>query len=427
MKKFLIIVFILFLSESVAALEGGPSQPDYARFVPSGIQDMVDLQSGDFTYQIPLSDIRSPYGNYPLSLSYHAAISPQQEASWVGLGWTLNPGVITRNVRGVPDDQFHGGTLGFIYQYSAKQSFVLETGYSIGAFSGGQSFSSDGSVGFSATVGPKFAGIAGVGFSISSESVGLIASVGYSAASLNVSLGLSTANAKPNASIGVKLGVGGASIGAQISTGQGVSATVGFGSATGGVGLTVSSSGVSTSAISGNMMSAKSRAGMAVSVNASQRNVSTSQSKGKSKMSSAGFGVIIPTQFGIFSFGFNQAINEYWLRSATSEYVYGYIYQAGPAIDVSRENDLVGLPDAEITSSAVKGNSIPWRWTMKGRTLESMGREDMSPAYDMYSVASEGVSGSFRPFARESQQLYKKISNQKTNDNTNKWRYDAKK
>ena len=126
------------------------------------MKDMVNLLTGDFAYQIPLSNIPGPYGNYPLSLSYHAGISPQQEASWVGLGWSLNPGVINRDVRGVPDDQFHGGTLGFIYQYSAMQTWGVELGFSNGVFSVGQTFSSNGNVGYSASIGPRIAGVAGV-------------------------------------------------------------------------------------------------------------------------------------------------------------------------------------------------------------------------------------------------------------------------
>lgn len=54
---------LLLISTLSFALEGGPSQPDYTQFEPSGMKDMVSLQSGDFSYQIPLSDIPSPYGN----------------------------------------------------------------------------------------------------------------------------------------------------------------------------------------------------------------------------------------------------------------------------------------------------------------------------------------------------------------------------
>ena len=414
MKKLLLAIIFAMFSTSFA-LQGGPTQPDYTQFQPSGQTDMVNLLSGDFSYQIPLSDIPSPYGNYPLSLSYHAGISPQQEASWVGLGWSLNPGAINRDVRGVPDDQFHGGTLGFIYQYTAIQVWSVNLGYSIGAFSVGLNFRSDGSVGFSETIGPEISGVAGVGFTIGNESVGFNASFGpYDA--LNASLMFSTKDGKPYATAGASIGIAGASMGAQISTGGGASARVGFGDSESSVGLTVSSDGVYASVRSGETVFRKSRNGASISVGESSTTISNSQTTGSSKSSTAGAAFILPTSIGVFSLGFNQTTYEYWMRSATSEYLYGYIYQAGSAIDVDSINNFDGIPDAEIASRTASGEPMPWKWTMKGRTLESMGKEDLSPAYDMYSVSSEGVSGTFRPFAREKHQLYKLFSNKNTDE-----------
>lgn len=415
MKKALVVAFVS-VSSAAFALQGGPSQPDYTQFEASGMQDMVSMQSGDFSYQVPLADIPSPYGNYPLSLSYHAGISPQQEASWVGLGWSLNPGVISRDIRGVPDDQLHGGTLGFIYQYSATQTWSVDLGYSNGAFSLGQTFSSDGSVGFSATVGVKLGGVVGVGFSVGTDAIGLNASVGSGPASLNASLMLSTATGKANASVGAKLQAGGASLGAQVSTGSGASANVGFGNSKAGVGLSVSSQGVSASAHAGSVSMSKSKNGTSVSVGGGTLSVSNASSNGTNKTSTAGFAVVIPTNIGVFSFGFSQNTYEYWMRSATSEYLYGYMYQAGPAIDVAKKNDVESLPDAVAGTKESSSGDIPWKWTMKGRALESVGEKDMVPAYDMYSVSSEGASGSFRPFAREKHQLYKLVSNEKTDE-----------
>ncbi len=43
-------------------------------------------------------------GTFPVPLSYHAGIGVEQEASWVGLGWNINVGSITRNINGFPDD-----------------------------------------------------------------------------------------------------------------------------------------------------------------------------------------------------------------------------------------------------------------------------------------------------------------------------------
>lgn len=79
---------------------GGPTQPEMASFTSVNASNMVDLFSGDFSYNIPLMDV----GGYPINLAYRGGISMDQEASWVGLGWNINPGTITRNMRGLPDD-----------------------------------------------------------------------------------------------------------------------------------------------------------------------------------------------------------------------------------------------------------------------------------------------------------------------------------
>ncbi|MBN9381987.1 MAG: hypothetical protein J0H74_14565 [Chitinophagaceae bacterium] len=79
---------------------GGPTQPEMQAFQSVNANNMVDLFTGDFSYNIPLMDV----GGYPLNISYRSGISMDQEASWVGLGWNVNPGTITRNLRGLPDD-----------------------------------------------------------------------------------------------------------------------------------------------------------------------------------------------------------------------------------------------------------------------------------------------------------------------------------
>lgn len=87
------------------ALTSGPSQPEFSSFEPVSTNQLVDEFSGDFTYNIPVINIPGPQGSdYPLSLSYHSGATPEEEASWVGYGWTLNPGAINRNTRGFPDD-----------------------------------------------------------------------------------------------------------------------------------------------------------------------------------------------------------------------------------------------------------------------------------------------------------------------------------
>ncbi len=101
----LLLTFItqIVYPTSAYALTGGPSQPEVQGFAPVGTSDMVDLFSGDFNYNIPLMDIEG----YPINISYSSGVTMDQEASWVGLGWNLNPGVVNRNMRGIPDD-FNG-------------------------------------------------------------------------------------------------------------------------------------------------------------------------------------------------------------------------------------------------------------------------------------------------------------------------------
>lgn len=101
---YLLLSFLseLFLPTVAFALTSGPNQPEMASFAPVSMDNMVDLSSGDFKYNIPLLEI----GEYPINLVYDGGPTMDQEAGWVGLGWTLNPGSINRQVRGLPDDAY---------------------------------------------------------------------------------------------------------------------------------------------------------------------------------------------------------------------------------------------------------------------------------------------------------------------------------
>ncbi|SKA40202.1 PA14 domain-containing protein [Chitinophaga eiseniae] len=89
--------------KAAAKAFGGPTQPETQGFHSVGDQNQVDLFTGDFSYTLPLLDV----DGYPLTMGYNSGVSMDQEASWVGLGWTLNPGSVNRNMRGLPDD-FNG-------------------------------------------------------------------------------------------------------------------------------------------------------------------------------------------------------------------------------------------------------------------------------------------------------------------------------
>lgn len=143
---------------------------------------MVDIFSGDFSYNIPLFELPGPNGGYPFNLSYQAGIGMDQEASWVGLGWSLNPGAITRQMRGLPDE-FKGDAVktkmsvspsvtvgigaGVSTEVFGADGISLSVGFSVSENSyKGLGYSLDGSVGFSRSVGGGMAGGLGLDLSL---------------------------------------------------------------------------------------------------------------------------------------------------------------------------------------------------------------------------------------------------------------------
>ncbi|HEY0611464.1 MAG TPA: hypothetical protein VGD35_17455, partial [Chitinophaga sp.] len=99
---------------------GGPTQPESQAFQSVNNDNMVDLFSGDLSYSVPLLDV----GGYPVAIGYNSGITMDQEASWVGLGWNINPGTITRNMRGLPDD-FNGASDSIIKTASVKENKTI--------------------------------------------------------------------------------------------------------------------------------------------------------------------------------------------------------------------------------------------------------------------------------------------------------------
>lgn len=175
------------------ALTSGPSQPEVQSFEPVGTTDMVDLFSGDFVYNIPLLDVEG----YPINISYHSGVNVEQEASWVGLGWNINPGVINRAVRGVPDD-FDGDVLEKKLHIKPEKNIVVGSDASFEIFGKGLSLSAGFAVtsnnyrgvGLNLHTGVSFSAFGfastGVNMSISSQNGADIdygASLGYSTSS----------------------------------------------------------------------------------------------------------------------------------------------------------------------------------------------------------------------------------------------------
>lgn len=197
------IVFNLFAPTVAFALTAGPSQPEVQSFEPVGTSDMVDLFTGDFNYNIPLLDV----DGYPLNISYHAGINMDQEASWVGLGWNINAGVVNRNMRGLPDD-FNGDKI----EKEIKMKPNETVGFNFGL--GGEILALDpgklkelSSIGGS--VGINYNNYNGIGFEISANAS--ISSAGPAKGGLNCGLGLRSSSSEgltisPSLSYSKKIG-----------------------------------------------------------------------------------------------------------------------------------------------------------------------------------------------------------------------------
>jgi hypothetical protein len=104
---FILILISLFFAFDNLLSNSSPVQPDFTNFESVNTSKLVNEFDGSFTYNLPIITIPGPNGSgYTLSLSYHSGLCPEGDASWVGYGWTLNPGSIIRNFNGFPDDNY---------------------------------------------------------------------------------------------------------------------------------------------------------------------------------------------------------------------------------------------------------------------------------------------------------------------------------
>jgi hypothetical protein len=110
MRRSIASLLLIIMIESILqptvgyALTLGPSQPEYTSYESPGSTDMVNLTTGDFTFSLPLLEVPGPEGSFSMPLTYNGGIGLDQEASWVGLGWTMNAGAISRSINQFPDD-----------------------------------------------------------------------------------------------------------------------------------------------------------------------------------------------------------------------------------------------------------------------------------------------------------------------------------
>lgn len=106
---FLILAEILNAQNEQGSLMVGMPSPNAASLGKYG-DVPVGFHTGTPQINIPVHTVSGRVLTVPISVSYHASgLKVEDFPSWVGLGWSLSAGgVITRSMRGVPDDGFFG-------------------------------------------------------------------------------------------------------------------------------------------------------------------------------------------------------------------------------------------------------------------------------------------------------------------------------
>jgi hypothetical protein len=372
------------------ALTNGPSQPEVQSFEPVGTSDMVDLFTGDFNYNIPLFELPGPNGGYPFNIAYHSGIGMDQEASWVGLGWNLNPGAVVRDMRGLPDD-FNGQTITRRLDMEDNISFGLGYAWNYEVFGAdGDKVASQ--VNFPTMFSLYYNNYKGIGYSIS-PSFRVGANPGEEGAALGLSL-----NIDSQEGVGVSASVSFAreykkraldfSLGGTFSSRSGLSMSTAM-----GVGEIVKRESAFRKLIYG----AEDQYGIAMSGSSGYAFAQQAYSPVTST-STSGFGISFSFKFGagppgIFTnntmkgFFNTQYVNQKNEEINVLAYGYNHLGMAewdyalpGEAstslYDVNREND-------GILNKATPNLAMP------------------NLTYDIYNVQGQGTGGSFRAYSSE--------------------------
>jgi hypothetical protein len=103
-KPISVLLLFIFISEAILPLRV-LAQTSSSNPTAEKLSEYIDPFTGDFSYSIPLLNVSGPNGeHYPIHANYSAGIKTNQESSWIGLGWDVNIGEISRSVNGFADD-----------------------------------------------------------------------------------------------------------------------------------------------------------------------------------------------------------------------------------------------------------------------------------------------------------------------------------
>lgn len=378
---FLLIFFPTLVPNNLFASNNGPVAPEATSFEPVDATDMVNLASGDMSYVLPLLNVPSPEGGYPLALSNHAGIAVDQEASWVGLGWSLNPGAINRSITGVPDDWKNTDTNQIVYDaggVATTYSASVSVGW--GAYSAGLYGSYSENKTFGGTTTYRTDG-------------GVQGSIGGLSASLGTN----------GAGLGISMGTEGSSYGGSLSVNQSfkngsTGVSVGFGSKLGGADNDYAGIGGSSVGISFN-----SKGGLSASLVGQGFQLSGNKySPGSLNISTQSYNIPIQIYAVNVNLGFSKA--RYWTYENNFTKYDGSLY-AG---------DMVGLYNNDNFPNTLAFDSH--NSTYKLKSDEQLDGDNLSNiAYDYYSASGQGISGSFKPAIFEQGSLLNNFKDGSTN------------
>lgn len=371
----LLVMLTDILSPTVSyALTSGPMAPEASSFEPVDTTDMVNLQTGDFTYNIPLLEIPGPEGGYPLSLAYHAGIDPNRDASWVGLGWSLNPGAITRDVSGYPDDysnvrmtrrDFWSGGATTTYQFGVSVGLAgSPASVSFGLSVANDTYKGFG-VGLDAGIGAMY-GPLGIQVSAGTNPYG----GGYAAGSVMIGTGVP---------VGSNMGI--SAVGSFTVATNFQSVEAGF---AGGAGLSYSQVSLGASMSSSGTRPYLSVGGVGASMVGSS-------SAGKIQTSSSGFGLSIPITpyFGVY---LGRRKMRYWSDETALVYTNGALNMQF-AQPVTGSNS--GFNDHAYDTYHLYDNTN-YNMVDHPDAREALGGS--FPDNDYYNVTAQGLSGNIRPY-----------------------------
>ncbi|MEN2401788.1 hypothetical protein GKZ90_0018510 [Flavobacterium sp. MC2016-06] len=431
---FLLIFFPTLFPNNLFASNNGPKSPEAASFEPVDATDMVNLITGQYSYVLPLLNVPSPEGGYPLAMAYHAGIGLEQEASWTGLGWNVNPGSIDRNINGYPDDYNSSHLNEYFYDAGGQQyaSFV-SVGYSLGVASASIGFNWGSNQALGGYVG------VGVGYSTGNATVGVNATVGTSGASVGVGVqftgGLTVGvSAGTDGNVGVSAGFNSNGQGFNIGYNTSGSYSMGLSTGTGNnntasLDISFSSTGIGLSGGIKNRNSAGKTVG-GVGVGYSMQFNNTAK-MGDYNSSKGGWMVplMVPTPYGIFSLSFGKQTFKYWLAKNKENYTTGPLYFQKGVNNVTRQvwqpeqvddygriitegywyDVIVGQAFMDINEIPIESNALATSTDLKVNNAAF-------PSYDNYNIQAQGLSGTMSAPIHENGALFGLDAKENMND-----------